>query len=93
MFQPGSRYSPVPDAIYTHPSGRQITYKRLRTFPTGVPVERLHVVADGDRFDLVSYTYYHDPLLFWRICDANRGFWPGDLLIQPGRQLSIPVRR
>jgi Phage Tail Protein X len=30
-----------------------------------------HVVAEGERLDQLAYRYYGDPLLWWRICDAN----------------------
>ncbi len=30
-----------------------------------------HVVAAGDRLDLLARHYYNDPRLFWRILDAN----------------------
>ncbi|GAA1857083.1 hypothetical protein [Myceligenerans crystallogenes] len=38
-----------------------------------------HLVAPGDRLDLVSFRYTGDPLGFWRICDANDALDPDDL--------------
>ncbi|MBV9171879.1 MAG: hypothetical protein JOZ81_17540 [Chloroflexi bacterium] len=93
MFSAESRYAHVPDAVFTGPGGRQIHYRRLRRIPFDIPIQATYVVADGDRFDLVSNTVYGDPLQFWRICDANRGLWPDDLLAVAGRHLDIPEQQ
>jgi hypothetical protein len=90
MFTPRSRYASVPDGVYTDPGGRKIPFKRLRPIPTDLAVRSVYAVAPQDRFDLVAYAQYGDPEQFWRICDANRGMWPDDLLAVPGRQLAIP---
>jgi len=90
-FARGSRYERVPDGLYTARDGRQIRYKRLRTFPAAAPAQGFHAVAQGDRLDLISYDGYRDPEQYWRICDANGALRPDDLLAVVGRRLAIPV--
>jgi nucleoid-associated protein YgaU len=91
MFAPNSRYASVPNGVYTDPSGREIPYKLLRSFPEGALVQQVHTVADGDRLDLLAFRYYGDPEQYWRICDANRALRPDDLAVEPGRRLTIPL--
>jgi len=93
MFSSRSRYASAPDALYAEPGGRQIPFKQLRRIPTDAPIQGMHVVGEQERFDLVAYTHYGDPEQFWRVCDANRGTWPEDLLAVPGRQLLVPQSR
>jgi hypothetical protein len=93
MFARGSRYANLPTAVHTAPDGSQVRYVPLRTIRTDVPVQDVHVVADGDRFDLVAFAAYADPTQFWRICDGNRGMWPDDLLAVAGRALLVPAPR
>ena len=50
-----------------------------------------HLVADGDRLDLLAHRYLGDPELFWRICDANRALRPEELTREAGRVLGIPL--
>ncbi len=92
MFQKGSRYEAVADAIYTASDGRQIRYKRLRAIPLP-PAFQVYAVRAGDRLDLVAFQFYQDPEQFWRICDANRALRPQDLVSETGRRLSIPQPR
>ena len=49
-------------------------------------------VVEGDRIDNIAYQYYGDPLLWWRIGDANPQvlFWDS---LTPGIILRIPVVR
>ena len=49
----------------------------------------IHIVKEGDRLDLLAYTYYGDPTKFWLICDANQAMFPPDLLV-PGKRIIIP---
>lgn len=90
MFFKGSRYETVGTADYTDRSGRTIRYKLLRVIPvTGA--RGSHLVTDGERLDHLAYRYYRDPERYWRICDANRAEWPGDLVADPGRRILIPA--
>jgi hypothetical protein len=89
MFAKQSRYHLVAEDLYEDPNGRQIPFKLLRLVSPGRGVQ-VHRVARGDRLDLISFHYLHDPEQFWRVCDANLALRPDDLLTF-GRRLSIPV--
>ncbi len=90
MFARGSRYEQIPDSLYTDAQGRQIPYKLMRVIPIEFVTQQVHTVRQGERLDQIAFHYFGDPLQFWRICDANRGFDPDDLQ-QVGRQLVIPI--
>jgi nucleoid-associated protein YgaU len=90
MFEPGSRYEDVPEALYVAPDGRELRYKRLRSVRTA-PSLGEHVVVRGDRLDLLAFRFYGDPEQFWRLCDANRALEPDDLVRKPGRRLVVPA--
>lgn len=90
MFFRGSRYANVPEHELTNPRGRVIRYKGIREIPLPV-AQRSHIVRQGDRLELVAHEYFREPERFWRICDANRATWPGDLLAETGRRLAIPA--
>jgi hypothetical protein len=90
MFDRGSRYEQVPQAVYTRPDGREIQYVLLRMAPPAAQAAATHVVTEGDRLDLLANRYYGDPLQFWRICDANGALLPEDLTATVQARLSIP---
>jgi hypothetical protein len=90
MFFRGSRYESVPNTELTTRDGRVIRYKRIRFIPDARGVLG-HLVAQGDRLDLIAYRFYRDPEQFWRICDANLALRPEDLVAKPGRRLLIPI--
>jgi nucleoid-associated protein YgaU len=46
----------------------------------------------SDRLDLIAARTLGDPLLFWRIADANLALDPFDL-VEPGRALTVPLLR
>lgn len=95
MFDQNSRYAKIPDRVWTSPSGRQVVYKDRRFLPRGsrepllVEVE----VQPGDRLDLVAWRTLGNPLLFWRIADANDAMNPFDLVRQPGQRLRVAMPR
>jgi hypothetical protein len=90
MFFRGSRYEAVPNAELTTADGRVIRYKRVRFIPDTRGVLP-HLVAQGERLDLIAYQVYRDPEQFWRICDANLALRPEDLVAEPGRRLWLPI--
>ena len=89
MFFKGSRYEKVGDAQYTDPNGRAIPYKKIRFIPD-TPAQFNHLVKQGDRTDLLAYSYYRDPLKFWHITDANDVMQAEELTFQPGKRILIP---
>lgn len=89
MFFKGSRYEKVGDAQYTDPKGRVFQYKKIRFIPD-TPAFFNHLVKQGERTDLLSYTYYRDPLKFWRIADANDVMQAEELTAELGQRILIP---
>ena len=91
-FPPTSRYYGLETATLEGADGQTIVYLRRRFLP---PPERFallrdHIVAEGERLDLIAATYMGDPLQWWRIADANRALNP-DELIEIGRRLRITL--
>ncbi|MET0935096.1 MAG: LysM domain-containing protein [Luteibacter sp.] len=92
-FAPNSRYYGIPTTTMTLPDGSQVSYLTRRFVPAPErfrPLQR-HVVAEGDRLDSLAAKYFNDPLLFWRICDANRALRPGELVETVGERLRITL--
>jgi hypothetical protein len=89
MFFKGSRYAHVDEDILDLGDNRVIRYKKIRYIPDTEP--RLgHRVAQWERLDHIAQRYFRNPERFWRICDANRAMYPGDLVAEPGRKIVIP---
>ena len=90
MFERGSRYEGVPQAVHVTPDGRTIRYVRLRIIPQpGAAAE--HVLKQQERLDRVAYAWFGDARGWWRIADANLELDPARLEAQPGRVLAIPA--
>jgi hypothetical protein len=70
MFGPQSRYRTVPDIAVPDAQGRVVAAKEARPLPEVTGPFR-HIVTADDRLDQLAARYYGQPLLFWRICDAN----------------------
>jgi hypothetical protein len=49
------------------------------------------ITTIGDRLDLLAYSYYKDPELWWVISVANSHITNGSLFPQPGTQLRVPT--
>lgn len=93
MFEPSSRYAPIPDGRLTDATGREIVYKRRRFLPAPEVLRVLAevVVTQGDRLDLIAGRTFGDPEQFWRICDASNAMRPWELTEEPGQVLRVPV--
>lgn len=95
-FAANSRYAglPVLEVVVTDADGtsRTIRYAARRTWslPDTVTPLAQHVLAPGERLDLLAARYAADPTAFWRICDANPVLWPQQLE-QPGRTILIAM--
>jgi hypothetical protein len=89
MFFKGSRYAKVAEDTMIDSDGREIRYKKIRFIPD-VKAQMIHTVTQGERLDHVAHQYYRDSERFWRVCDANHGMWPDDLIAEPGKTLLIP---
>ena len=90
-FPPHSRYTATEVVTATDDDGTERRYLRRRFIPAtdNQTVIAEHLVVAGDRLDNLAQQYYGDPLLSWRIADANRAQNPGELADVPGRVLHI----
>jgi hypothetical protein len=93
LFPPDSRYQGVPTATITDTQGEQVVYLRRRFLPQPeqLALVQQHTVVQGDRSDNLAQRYFNDPLLWWRLCDANRAFSPDELTDTVGRKLRITL--
>ena len=93
-FVPQSRYYGVPLAVLQgRPGEPGQVYVRRRFMPAPVTLSIVarHVAAALDRPDLLGAKYLGDPLLYWRIADANAVIDPNELTDTPGRSVAIPL--
>ena len=93
MFDFTSRYYKVSTAIWTSPTGRNVSYVRRRFLPDAASMPLLAEVSvgDGERLDLFTHRTLGDPLQFWRVADANNAMNPFALTEKPGRFLRVSV--
>ena len=92
-YPPNSRYQGLETATVRTVEGKTVVYLKRRFVP---PAEQLallqeHSVAEGDRLDNLAATYFGDPELYWRICDANEAMLPDELTDSAGRKLRITL--
>lgn len=92
-FAPGSRYHGLPTAQHTRPDGSVVAFVKRRFVPPPASFALIqeHEVVAGDRLDNLAAHYLGDPLLFWRLCDANAAMRPDELTAEPGRRLRITL--
>jgi len=93
LFPPNSRYHGIDMVKMELPDGRTVAYLRRRLIPQPDRFETLleHTVTQGDRLDNIANRYLGDPLLFWRICDANGIMRPEELTETVGRKVRITM--
>jgi nucleoid-associated protein YgaU len=87
-----SRYYGLPVLELPAPDGSVIRYVGRRFIPRtdSFPTLVVHRVQQGDRIDLLAARYLGDPLLYWRIADANLAVQPDDPLVL-GKALNISL--
>lgn len=93
-FVPQSRYSGVTLALLAlRPGEPGVVYVRRRFIPApgALAIAGRHVVTSADRPDTLAAKYFGDPLLYWRIADANAAVDPNELTDTLGRRLDIPL--
>ena len=68
-------------ALFTLPDGQQVAYLKRRFLPSADRFSTIsvHTVTQGERLDQIANTELGDPLLFWRLCDANNAMHPREL--------------
>lgn len=92
-FDPMSRYRGVPLALHESGAGGvPVPYARRRFIPQqrDIAVAMEATVAAFDRPDLLATRTLGNPLLYWRIADANTVADPFDLTDRPGNRVAIP---
>jgi hypothetical protein len=93
-FVPQSRYNGVPLAVLEIRAGEPgVVYVRRRFIPPPgtLRIAGRHLVVALDRPDSLGAKYFGDPLLYWRIADANAVVDPNELTDTLGRRLEIPL--
>jgi hypothetical protein len=93
LFPANSRYHNIETTTLERPDGKNVTYLKRRFVPAPERFSLLqeHPVVQGDRLDNITAQYYNDPLLFWRICDANNAIKPAELTEEVGLRLRISL--
>ena len=93
-FAPQSRYYGVALALYQRrpdEPGQAYVLRRFIPSPGTLNVAGRHTVAAQDRPDSLGAKYLADPLLYWRIADANAVVDPNELTDTLGRRIDIPL--
>ena len=93
-FGPQSRYNGAPLALLQRRPGEPgVVYVRRRSMPApnALTIVARHVVSALDRPDLLGAKYLGEPLLYWRIADANAVIDPNELTDTLGRRVAIAL--
>jgi hypothetical protein len=93
-FVPQSRYNGVPlGLLQLRPGDPGVVYvlRRFAPAPDTMMMAGRHLVVSMDRPDLLAAKYFGDPLLYWRIADANAVVDPNELIDTIGRRIDIPL--
>jgi hypothetical protein len=93
-FVPQSRYNGVPLAVLQRrpdEPGQVYIRRRFIPAPSSIAIAARHVVQSQERPDLLAVKYFGDPLLYWRIADANAVVDPDELTDTLNRRVAIPV--
>jgi hypothetical protein len=93
-FDASSRYSGVElGLLQRRPGDPPLAYVKRRFLPAPgtLVIATRHVVTSGQRPDTLGAIYLADPLLYWRIADANAVIDPFELTDVLGRRVDIPL--
>jgi hypothetical protein len=76
-----SRYQGLPTRTWTAPDGQAIAYLSRRFAPQAsrFAVVLTHTMSPNERLDQVAAAKFGDPLLAWRLADANGALDPAEL--------------
>jgi hypothetical protein len=91
-FPANSRYAGIAVKTIALPEG-EVSYLARRFVPPPGDYSSLgeHRTTDYDRADLIAATQLGDPLLAWRLQDANGVMHPRELTRDVGRLLVVPL--
>lgn len=92
-FDEASRYRGVGIALLAQPGGEPpIAYVKRRFIAQrrDIAIAAEVIVHAGDRPDTLAARTLGDPLLYWRVADANAVADAGDLTATPGARVLIP---
>lgn len=80
-YAPDSRYYGLAPSAYVTVDGQTIQYtsRRFIPQPAAFATISVHSVVQGERVDVMATQFFGDPLLYWRLCDANLAVRPDDL--------------
>jgi hypothetical protein len=92
-FPPNSRYYGMALQTFTFGDGRTVSYLQRRLVPDPSQFAGIGQVQikQNDRLDLIASNFLGDPILFWRIADANGAIRPEDLVEIVGSILRITL--
>ena len=93
VFAASSRYAQGVTLTITAPDGMQVPYlaRRFVPPPDDYASVAVHRVTGHDRPDLIAAALLGNPLLAWRLADANRAMHPCELVREAGRSLAVPL--
>lgn len=93
-FDAASRYQGQPLALLQRRADETpCAYVTRRFMPPrrSVAIAAEHVVRAGERPDTLAAQHLGDPLLYWRIADANAVIDPHELTDTVGARVAIPL--
>lgn len=93
-FDPSSRYHGLPLAVLAGrvgEPGRPYVTRRFMPARDRIAVAVEHLVRTGERPDTLAALHLADPLLYWRIADANAVIDPHALTDTVGVRIAIPL--
>lgn len=93
-FDASSRYNGLPLAVLrSRPGEPGVAYVTRRFMPgrSRISIAAEHLVRGGERPDTLAALHLADPLLYWRIADANAVIDPFELTDTVGVRVAIPL--
>lgn len=92
-FGPNSRYFGLPLRETADDDGTPRTHLARRIIPQATRYKAAgHLELTGDeRMDAIAAQTMEDPLLYWRICDADGGADPAEIPRVPRKRLKLPL--
>jgi hypothetical protein len=92
-FPPNSRYHDLVIVERLDERGEKVPFLSRRFIPPASAFDTIdeYSVQQGERLDQIAAQEIGDPLLAWRIADANDAIRPEELTETPGRKLRITL--